>query len=94
MTGLSRRGLFRVLAAAPLAAVVARLPAPIRRMVSPNYLMISMITRDAVKLFVSSNAFIRSIDRQFDDEFSWTNAKIGSQIRIRLPGDYVGRPGA
>ena len=32
-------------------------------------LTISMITREAIELFVNSNAFIKNIDRQFDDEF-------------------------
>jgi P22 coat protein - gene protein 5 len=52
-------------------------------------LTISMITREAIELFVNSNAFIKNIDRQFDDEFGRQGAKIGSQLRIRLPNDFV-----
>lgn len=48
-----------------------------------------MITREAIELFVNSNAFIKNIDRQFDDEFGRSGAKIGSQLRIRLPNDFV-----
>ncbi len=58
-----------------------------------NLLTISMITREAIELFVNSNMFIRNIDRQYDPEFGKTNAKIGSQLRIRLPNDYVVRHG-
>src|SRR5215472_14947212 len=54
-----------------------------------NILTISMITREAIELFVNSNAFIKNIDRQFDDEFGRGGAKIGSQLRIRLPNDFV-----
>ncbi len=52
-------------------------------------LTISMITREAIELFVNSNAFIKNIDRQFDDEFGRGGTKIGSQLRIRLPNDFV-----
>lgn len=54
-----------------------------------SILTINMITREAIELFVNSNAFIKNIDRQFDDEFGRGGAKIGSQLRIRLPNDYV-----
>lgn len=38
---------------------------------------------------MNSNAFIKNIDRQFDDEFGRSGAKIGSQLRIRLPNDFI-----
>ena len=52
-------------------------------------LTINSITREAVEIFVNSNAFIKNIERQFDDEFGKQGAKIGSQLRIRLPNDYT-----
>lgn len=52
-------------------------------------LTINTITREAVEIFVNSNAFIKNIDRQFDEEFGRQGAKIGSQLRIRLPNDYT-----
>ncbi len=58
-----------------------------------NLLTISMITREAIELFVNSNMFIRNIDRQYDAEFGKGSAKIGSQLRIRLPNDYIVRHG-
>lgn len=54
-----------------------------------NLLTISMITREAIELFVNTNAFIKNINRQYDAEFGKTGAKIGSQLRIRLPNDYI-----
>src|SRR5674476_1301116 len=58
-----------------------------------NLLTISMITREAIELFVNSNAFIKNLDRQYDDDFGKKGAKIGSQLRIRLPNDYTVRTG-
>jgi hypothetical protein len=52
-----------------------------------------MITREAVRLFRNSNWFLRTIGRQFDEEFGRSGAKIGSQLRIRLPNDYTLRTG-
>lgn len=54
-----------------------------------SLLTINSITREAVEIFVNSNAFIKNIDRQFDEEFGKQGEKIGSQLRIRLPNDYV-----
>lgn len=54
-----------------------------------NLLTTSKITREAVALFVNYNAFIKNIERQFDDEFGKAGNKIGSQLRIRLPNDYT-----
>lgn len=52
-------------------------------------LTIGGITREAVMLFRNSNAFLGNIPRQYDDSFAKTGAKIGQQLRIRLPNDYV-----
>jgi len=60
----------------------------------PNSLLtISQITREAVRLFRNSNWFLRTIGRQFDEEFGRQGGKIGSQLRIRLPNDYTLRTG-
>jgi hypothetical protein len=58
-----------------------------------SLLTISMITREAIELFVNSNSFIRNLDRQYDDDFGRKGAKIGSQLRIRLPNDFTWRTG-
>lgn len=54
-----------------------------------SLLTINMITREAIRLFINSNAFIQNIDRQYDDQFAITGAKIGTTLRIRLPNDYI-----
>lgn len=56
-------------------------------------LTINMITREAVRLWKNTNAFIQHIDQQYDDSFAKTGAKIGQQLRIRLPNDYTVRTG-
>ncbi len=52
-------------------------------------LTIQMITREAVRLWKNSNAFIQNVDMQYDASFAVTGAKIGSALRIRLPNDFV-----
>lgn len=49
----------------------------------------SMITKYSIKLFINSNLFIQNINRQYDDRFGVEGAKIGAQLRIRLPNDYT-----
>lgn len=51
------------------------------------------ITREAVRLWKNSNAFLNSIDRQYDASYAVPGAKIGSQLRIRLPNDFIARSG-
>jgi hypothetical protein len=47
-----------------------------------SLLTIEQITREAVRLFTNSNAFIKSIDEQYDREFAADQARIGSQLRV------------
>jgi hypothetical protein len=56
-------------------------------------LTINMITRKAIALFRNSNAFIQSLDRQYDNQFAVDGAKAGQTLRIRLPNDYTVRTG-
>lgn len=56
----------------------------------PNTLLtIDMITREAVRLWKNSNAFIQNVDMQYDDSFTINGAKIGDSLRIRLPNDFT-----
>ena len=52
-------------------------------------LTIDLITREAVRLFRNSNAFIMNINRDYSDQFARVGAKIGDTLRIRLPNDYT-----
>lgn len=59
-----------------------------------SLLTIDMITNEAVRLFTQTNAFLRTVPKQYDDQFARTGAKIGNTLRIRLPNDYVVNTGA
>jgi hypothetical protein len=61
---------------------------------SNSLLTIDMITREAVRLWKNSNAFLQNIDRQYDDQFARGGSKIGTTLRIRLPNDFTVRTGA
>lgn len=54
-----------------------------------SLLTINMITREAVRLWKNSNAFLQNVDMQYDSSFAVGGAKIGSSLRIRLPNDYT-----
>lgn len=59
-----------------------------------SLLTINMITREAVRLWRNTNAFIQHIDMQYDESFARTGAKIGTALRIRYPNDFTVRTGA
>lgn len=61
---------------------------------SNSLLTINQITNEAVRLFTQTNAFLRTVGRQYDDQFARDGAKIGNTLRIRLPNDYVVNTGA
>jgi len=54
-----------------------------------SLLTINMITNEAVRLFTQTNAFLRTVNKQYDDQFARDGAKIGNTLRVRLPNDYV-----
>lgn len=54
-----------------------------------SLLTVNMITREAVRLWKNSNAFLQNVDMQYDDSFAVSGAKIGASLRIRLPNDFT-----
>lgn len=58
-----------------------------------SLLTLDVITREALRLFINSNAFLRNVNRQYDDQFAREGAKIGATLKIRLPNDYTVRTG-
>lgn len=56
-------------------------------------LTVSMITREAIRLWKNTNAFLKNVDTQYDDQYAKKGAKIGDTLRIRLPNDYTVRTG-
>ena len=57
-------------------------------------LTIDMITREALRLAHEKAVFIGTINREFDDSFGETGAKIGDTLRIRYPSQYTRRTGS
>ena len=54
----------------------------------------NQITRKALMILEQKLNFISGINRQYDDSFAKSGAKIGDTLRIRLPNQYVVRSGA
>jgi hypothetical protein len=46
------------------------------------------ITREGVRLFVNTNAFLQNLDAEYEREFGRPGAMVGDALRIRLPSDY------
>lgn len=56
-------------------------------------LTVGAITYEAARVLHQKCNFIGSVDRQYDPSFSLTGAKIGDQLRVRMPNQYVVRSG-
>jgi len=54
----------------------------------------TQVTRKALSILHNKLTFIGSINRQYDDSFAKTGAKIGSALRIREPNKFTVRTGA
>jgi hypothetical protein len=53
-----------------------------------------MITRKALDVLHQKCNFIGNVNRQYDDRFAQTGAKIGTSLNIRMPSNYSVRTGA
>lgn len=53
-----------------------------------------MITREALAVLHEKLSFVGTINREYDDSFARTGAKIGDTLRIRKPARYTVRTGA
>lgn len=61
----------------------------------PNSLLtIDMITRKSLEILENNLTITRNVNRQYDDSFAQTGAKIGSTLRIRLPDRALVTDGA
>src|SRR5580693_3433464 len=61
---------------------------------SNTFLTPSAVTREALRVLHQKLNFVGSINREYDDNFAKTGAKIGNTLNIRLPNQYVVRSGA
>ena len=59
-----------------------------------SLLTIDMITRKALQVLENNLVITRNVNRQYDDSFANTGAKIGSTLRIRLPDRALVTDGA
>ncbi len=53
----------------------------------------TMVTREALRILHQKCNFIGSINRQYDDSFAKSGAKIGDTLKIRMPNQYTVRTG-
>jgi hypothetical protein len=51
------------------------------------------VTREALRILHQKLNFIGSINRQYDDSFARSGAKIGDTLKIRMPNQYTVRTG-
>ena len=59
-----------------------------------SLLTIDMITRESLRVAHEKLSFIGTVDRQYDDSFAKTGAKVGSSLRVRKPNQYTRRQGS
>ena len=61
----------------------------------PNSILTATaVTREALRVLHQKLNFIGNINRQYDDSFAKSGAKIGDSLKVRLPNQYVVRAGA
>lgn len=54
-----------------------------------NIITPSMVTKYAIKMFTNTNYFVQNVPRQFQEQFGIEGARIGAQLRIRIPNQYT-----
>lgn len=60
---------------------------------SNTLLTIDMVTAEALRVLHGNLAFVKNVNRDYDDSFAKEGAKIGSTLRIRKPPKYSVRTG-
>ena len=63
-------------------------------MASNTNLTPTMITRKALMILHQKCNFLGAVNRQYDDRFAQSGAKIGQTLNVRMPAKYVVRTGA
>lgn len=62
-------------------------------MAGNTLLTIDMVTLEALRVLHGSCAFVKTINRDYDDQFARDGAKIGDTLRVRKPPKYTVRTG-
>lgn len=58
-----------------------------------NLLTISKITNEALMVLENELTFTSQINRDYNDQFAVTGAKIGNTVNVRRPGRFIGTTG-
>jgi hypothetical protein len=58
-----------------------------------SILTATAVTREALRVLHQKLNFVGSITREYDDSFARRGAKVGDTLKVRLPNQYVVRPG-
>lgn len=61
---------------------------------SNSLVTIDMVTREALRIAHEKCQFIGTTDRQYDDSYAKTGAKIGQALRVRKPNQYTRTQGS
>lgn len=62
-------------------------------MATDTILTPSMITQEALMVLENELTFAQGVDRQYDDRFAVTGAKIGDTLNVRRPARFIGASG-
>jgi hypothetical protein len=62
--------------------------------VSSTLSVIDMVAREALRVAHEKLTFLGTINRNYDDSFAKTGAKIGDSLRVRNPNQYTRRQGS
>lgn len=54
----------------------------------------TVITRESLRVLHQKCNFLGNVNRQYDDKFAQTGAKVGTSINVRMPSKYTVRTGA
>ena len=58
----------------------------------PNAILTpTVITREALRILHQKLAFLGNVNRNYDDRFAQSGAKIGQQLNVRMPAKYKAR---
>ncbi len=63
-------------------------------MATNTMLTISKITREMLRVLENQLAFAKGVNREYEDQFGVSGAKIGDTVNVRKPPRYRGRTGA
>ena len=63
-------------------------------MANTSLKFIDMVAREALAVAHEKSAFIGTVNRQYDDSYAKSGAKIGSTLRVRDPNQYTRRQGS